>query len=82
MTSKLAQLAPAVDVVESITDQWSIEIRARDITIRSAARAVVCGAAGCSIGDDLLRIEIEDAGRKVLCPAHGREWIHREVVES
>lgn len=82
MTSKLAQLAPAVDVVESIADHWSIEVRTRDVTIRAAARAAVCGAAGCSIAEELLQVEIEAAGRKVLCPPHARGWIQQEVVEA
>lgn len=49
------------------------------VTINRATDAVVCGAAGCREGSNLLRAVIDDVGSRVLCEQHTVALVQREV---
>ena len=50
-------------------------------TVTPADDASGCGALGCAIGGDLLRVETGTGTRRVLCPRHAADYLGREVAQ-
>jgi hypothetical protein len=64
---------------DEIAVEWKNKVQHERITIERARRAVACGAAGCTRGDNLLLTRIRDFGERVLCPTHALDLIEREL---
>lgn len=80
MSAEQATVKVALDVADRVPGEWTAAVRHDRVTIERAKRAVVCGAAGCTRGEELLRTRIQNFGRRVLCPSHALDLIEREIV--
>lgn len=67
------------DLVDDVLQEIS---SLEEVTINRATDAVVCGAAGCRTGSNLLRAVIDDVGSRVLCQKHTVALVQREVIEA
>jgi hypothetical protein len=53
-----------------------------NVDIYLARTADICGLQGCVTAFLLFRVEIENYGTRVVCPAHAEELVRREVVSE
>lgn len=79
MSAEHAGLQAALGVANEAPGDWKAAVRHDCVTIERAKRAVACGAAGCTRGENLLLTRIQNFGKRVLCPTHALDLIEREI---